>query len=476
MPIRKCHEDDKPGYQWGKAGKCYTYTPGDETARKRAKRKAYIQGSAMGELTEMDMNKLQKLNESHLSELADILNVPIITTGVFQEHKGMPVIIDTETFQQLLKGSNRFRPFLQEALRTGVMPGNPDFFDRLKKPMPAPITLNHEVIEDDKIKESLKDVQVEFSEELISDEHNPNGKPWIIEKFSGVNPVVADIIRRFFPKRSVEILKLTDPETGERVPVIISTAFLSSKEIRPAVPGQSDDVLVEFSGWDESHYVIRTDQPLTRGVTTMADKQPKKESGDVSELQQMQETLAAQEMALAELQAKFEAAEKAKTEALERAKQQEAKNEEVAKEVAELQAIKNEVQELRAKNEELDSDKLLNHLTRFRKVGEQTFQVSPAYQEIVDPIIRRNGVIELAAGQSYRQAMEAVFDEIAELASKDAILIPLTTRGDKSYVQAGDDTPKDFDEEVHELMAAENLNIGEAIERVTANHRIKKEA
>ena len=263
---------------------------------------------------------MAKIEENNLSELAEILNVPIITTGVFQGHKGPPVVIDTEKFQKMLKGSNRFQPYLKEAMQTGAMPGNPDFFDRLQKPMPAPITLNHEVLEDDKIKESLKDIQVEFSEELIPDEQNPNGKPWIVEKFSGVNPLAADIIRRFFPKCSAEILELNDPETGERLPVIISTAFLSNKEIRPAVPGQSDSVLVEFSGWNESHYVINTNEPLTQGVNNMADKPKKDESADVSELQAMKETLTVQEKALIELQAKFDQAEAERKKALEFAK------------------------------------------------------------------------------------------------------------------------------------------------------------
>jgi hypothetical protein len=42
-------EKGKPGYKWGSQGKCYTYIPGDETSRKKAKQKAYIQGAAIGE-------------------------------------------------------------------------------------------------------------------------------------------------------------------------------------------------------------------------------------------------------------------------------------------------------------------------------------------------------------------------------------------------------------------------------------------
>jgi len=47
MPVRRCHQDGKPGYQYGESGKCYTYTPGDETGRKVAKKKAVHQGATI---------------------------------------------------------------------------------------------------------------------------------------------------------------------------------------------------------------------------------------------------------------------------------------------------------------------------------------------------------------------------------------------------------------------------------------------
>lgn len=49
MPVRTCRADGKPGYRWGNSGKCYTYTSGDDGARREAKRKAIIQGIAAGE-------------------------------------------------------------------------------------------------------------------------------------------------------------------------------------------------------------------------------------------------------------------------------------------------------------------------------------------------------------------------------------------------------------------------------------------
>lgn len=46
MPVRKTTHNGKPAYQWGKSGKKYTYTPGNEASRKRAKAKAEKQGQA----------------------------------------------------------------------------------------------------------------------------------------------------------------------------------------------------------------------------------------------------------------------------------------------------------------------------------------------------------------------------------------------------------------------------------------------
>jgi len=47
MPVKPCRSDGKPGFKWGDSGKCYTYTPGNETSRKRAKDKAAKQGRAI---------------------------------------------------------------------------------------------------------------------------------------------------------------------------------------------------------------------------------------------------------------------------------------------------------------------------------------------------------------------------------------------------------------------------------------------
>lgn len=47
MPIEHCRRDGKPGYRWGKTGKCYIYTPGDKASRKRALKRAQAQEQAI---------------------------------------------------------------------------------------------------------------------------------------------------------------------------------------------------------------------------------------------------------------------------------------------------------------------------------------------------------------------------------------------------------------------------------------------
>lgn len=47
MPLQRCTLEDKPGWQFGEAGKCYTYDEGDEDGEVEAKKKAIAQALAM---------------------------------------------------------------------------------------------------------------------------------------------------------------------------------------------------------------------------------------------------------------------------------------------------------------------------------------------------------------------------------------------------------------------------------------------
>ena len=76
MPVQKCQSAGKPGYKWGKAGKCYTYEPGNTAQRKEAKRRAYIQGYAIegGVLTDSERVTMAKLFEVDTVQLNGILD------------------------------------------------------------------------------------------------------------------------------------------------------------------------------------------------------------------------------------------------------------------------------------------------------------------------------------------------------------------------------------------------------------------
>jgi hypothetical protein len=61
-----------PGYKYGQSGFCYTYTPGNESARKKAKQKAHIQGAAIaantGEVVKEEFDAaafIEKYNQCH---------------------------------------------------------------------------------------------------------------------------------------------------------------------------------------------------------------------------------------------------------------------------------------------------------------------------------------------------------------------------------------------------------------------------
>lgn len=47
MPVESCVLNGKPGFRWGKQGKCYTYKSGDTASRARARAQAARQGRAV---------------------------------------------------------------------------------------------------------------------------------------------------------------------------------------------------------------------------------------------------------------------------------------------------------------------------------------------------------------------------------------------------------------------------------------------
>lgn len=64
MPVHECREDGKPGYKWGTHGHCYTYSPGNEASRKRAKNKAHKQGQAIKANSELVKKIIRRLKRN----------------------------------------------------------------------------------------------------------------------------------------------------------------------------------------------------------------------------------------------------------------------------------------------------------------------------------------------------------------------------------------------------------------------------
>jgi len=47
MPVEVCRSENKPGFRWGKQGKCFTYTPNNDQSREQARGQAAAQGRAI---------------------------------------------------------------------------------------------------------------------------------------------------------------------------------------------------------------------------------------------------------------------------------------------------------------------------------------------------------------------------------------------------------------------------------------------
>jgi hypothetical protein len=419
--------EGQPGWKWGESGKCYPYTPKDEESENKAKQRAYIQGYAMGELTEMEEKEWIPIE----TELANIIDVPVLTSGEFLSHNAGPLIITEADLDEIIRGSNELQPIIQEAIETGAYRGNEEITEKLTKPIPGLLNFKHQSILPETLKKATQGVKTAFKKASI------NGKNWIIQQFQNVPNDIADTIQREFPFRSVELLPLKDPNTGKTYPKIIrSTAFLD-KFTLPAVPGQSSELIVEFMGTEKEPLTIIT----TTGVNIMTEKKQDEKTVDVAELQKMQATLT-------EMQAELVKVKEDRKKAIELAKTQEANN----------QKLTHDVVELRSQN-------YLQALSRLRKKEDGlTYQISPAFLDIIKPIIEGNGVVELAEGQSSQDAMYKLFDEIAEMGGN--IVIQLSTEGKKSYSQPEDKKP-DKQALIQELMETEHLTENEAWVKAT---------
>jgi len=72
MPMQRCELDGDPGWKWGDAGKCYTFTEGDEESEMAAREKAMAQASAMGEFPGTGHRNQSVEVEHRASSLQDV--------------------------------------------------------------------------------------------------------------------------------------------------------------------------------------------------------------------------------------------------------------------------------------------------------------------------------------------------------------------------------------------------------------------
>lgn len=109
MPVQKCQSGGKPGFKWGQRGKCYTYEPGNTTARKEAKRRAYVQGYAVegGVLTDSErttMARLFEVDELQLNGVLDRLKWTNISDRFHKINQKVNEIVWRTTKEDYLRG------------------------------------------------------------------------------------------------------------------------------------------------------------------------------------------------------------------------------------------------------------------------------------------------------------------------------------------------------------------------------------
>jgi hypothetical protein len=72
MPLQRCESEGSPGWKWGDAGKCYTFTSGDEESEAAARKKAMAQAAAMGEFPGTGQRSQAAEVEHRSSTISDV--------------------------------------------------------------------------------------------------------------------------------------------------------------------------------------------------------------------------------------------------------------------------------------------------------------------------------------------------------------------------------------------------------------------
>jgi hypothetical protein len=457
MPIRSCTRDGENGWQWGESGKCYL--PSEEGGEGKAKQKAILQGIAI-EGPDVDIGLAERIlgyafPDEQITELASLLEVPVLTAGVFRPHnQDATYEVTEEELDGIVEASNSLQPVFKRGIETGEYEGNPEISQKLKelgKPIPGPINFIHQKPLFDKsflpyVQGLVKNASVQFQKKAI------DGKNWIVATIDGLTQEMAGTLQRYFPYRSADMIGLTNPADGTYHPKTIrSIAFLDILT-PPAVPGQSPNLIAEFAGGEEPVITLFMNT-LEQGEHIM----PKEldNTVDVAELQKLEATLTEQNKAIAELKAAFEASEKEK--------------EMIAKEKTANDA---KIAELEAKAEKSHVQGLLAEMAgKFRKYGDNAYQVSPAFMEVISPFVESKGIVELADGEDLSAKHIKMFEDILELAGKGTLLVPMTIKGEKAY-ERSDEQPKTIETVIAELQE-KNKDLSDSEAWIQANELLK---
>ena len=133
MPVKSCQLNDKPGYKWGDQGKCYTYNPNNEGSKNNAKKKAILQGVAIGEYESVQKNQfLNFIQENNLG-------ISIEELGITEEQLNdsqyqHPIDDDEMKFEQLNFAVIRLYKYVSPDYGTsGIGPNTRSFCEQLVK-------------------------------------------------------------------------------------------------------------------------------------------------------------------------------------------------------------------------------------------------------------------------------------------------------------------------------------------------------
>jgi len=267
MPVQECEREGQQGFQWGEEGTCYL--PSEEGGEDEAKQKAAEQGQTIEDSNDGG----REFAHIQIDEFANILNVPVFRAGHFFPRSEDPkdvegVTIPEEQLDQMIASFEACQDFLKESILTGIYAENTF---KGGKPIPAFLNAYHQDELAGIIKDAVKNVSLSFAKQKIK------GVDWLTATFRDVPTEVAKWIKNKLPYRSIEIIpRLYHPakkQWFENVPR--SVAFLDPLT-RPAVPGQSPELVVEFSDQrDGVHTYIFSNvqhvQQPTREVQNMAN-------------------------------------------------------------------------------------------------------------------------------------------------------------------------------------------------------------